>query len=193
MSRPELSKLSSHAAREWHRIAHTPEDFCSSRVIPFLPPSQVGILIDPLRLFLTGLAHCVQSHLFAQNNPLCKRRTSSRAKESTMWIKSCAMAAAVVVGTLGLVGKADAQLIRRGAVYYPTIYSYPSSGVVYSTSYDPTISSGVVVAGASAPYVADYYSPGVYNAGYYNAGYYGSYYAPYYGRYYSGWGRRLRW
>jgi hypothetical protein len=122
-----------------------------------------------------------------------------------MSIKSCAMAVAVIVGTLGLVGTADAQLIRRGSVYYTTslgyypstVYTYPSSGVVYTSAFDPSYSSGVVVASGAAPYATEYYSPAVYNAGYYgsyySSPYYSSYYSPYNGNYYNGWGRRVRW
>jgi hypothetical protein len=69
-----------------------------------------------------------------------------------MTLKSHAIAMAVIVGMLGLVSKADAQLIRpgRGVVMGPSSSVNPT-GTVLSTNYNP--------------YTAGYYSPSTYNAG----------------------------
>jgi hypothetical protein len=81
-----------------------------------------------------------------------------------MTIKTLTTAAALIAGTIGFAGKADAQVIySSGGTYYST------PGVVYSSGYTP----GVV-----------YSSPVVYSSGYTYPAYSSNYYYPstsYYG------------
>jgi len=76
-------------------------------------------------------------------------------------MKRIVLAVTVAAGLFGIVGKADAQRLRRGTVYsYPTYSSpYNSSYSTYSTPYSsyPTYSSGVV----TSAYTPSYYDGGV--------------------------------
>ena len=106
-------------------------------------------------------------------------------------MKRFILAAAVATGLLGIVGTADAQRSRRGAVYtYPTyssptytysppLYTYPtySSGTVITSSYTPMYTSGGVIttSGYSSPWSDNMYYTYPSSSGYYNSGYYNTY------------------